>query len=84
MGTTFPGLGHGYADLVYLPKWYARVPAMLVELKWSKPVDGALDQILARNYPKVFEDYGGPLLLVGITYDAKTKEHTCSIERMRK
>lgn len=76
----FDGLQEMVAELIA----GERVPAMLVELKWSKPVDGALDQIRARNYPKVLEDYGGPLLLVGITYDAKTKEHTCSIERMRK
>ena len=76
--------GHGYADIVYLPKRYARIPALVVELKWSKPVASALDQIHERNYPKVLEDYGGPLLLVAVTYDAKTKEHSCVIERMRK
>ena len=75
--------GHGYADIVYLPKRYARIPAIVVELKWSKPVQSALDQIRARNYPRVLAAYGGPLLLVGVTYDAKTKVHTCSIERMR-
>ena len=75
--------GHGYADIVYLPKRYARIPAIVVELKWSKPVQSTLDQIRARNYPRVLAAYGGPLLLVGVTYDAKTKVHTCSIERMR-
>ena len=75
--------GHGYADLVYLPKRYARIPALVVELKWDKPVDSALEQIRNRNYPKVLQDYGGPLLLVGITYDRRTKEHTASIERLR-
>ena len=75
--------GHGCADLVYLPKRYQRVPALVVVLKRDKPVDSALDQIRRRSYPKVLESYGGPLLLVGVTYDAKTKEHRCSIERMR-
>lgn len=76
--------GHGYADLVYLPRRYACIPALVVELRWNKPVDSALDQIRDRNYPKALEEYGGPLLLVGITYDAKTKEHTATIERMSK
>ena len=74
--------GHGCADIVYLPKRYARMPAMVVELKWNKPVESALEQIRRRNYPKVLEDYGGPLLLVGITYDAKTKVHVAEIERL--
>ncbi|MBR3225701.1 MAG: AAA family ATPase [Atopobiaceae bacterium] len=76
--------GHGFADIVYLPKRYARIPAMVVELKWNKPVSSALDQIRDRNYPKVLQDYGGPLLLVGITYDTKTKRHSVAIERVWK
>ncbi len=44
----------------------------------------AISQIRERNYPKVLEKYGGEILLVGINYDAKTKEHTCVIERYRK
>ena len=76
--------GHGCADLVYVPKRYARIPALVVELKWDKPVESALDQIRSRNYPKVLRDYGGPVLLVGITYDTKTKRHTAVIERVRK
>lgn len=74
--------GHGYADIVYLPKRYSRLPALVVELKWNKPVSAAIDQVRARNYPKVLQDYGGPLLLVGITYDAASKEHSCTIERL--
>lgn len=76
--------GHGYADIVYLPKRYSRLPAMVVELKWDKPVNSALEQIRKRKYPKVLMNYGGPLLLVGITYDSRSKEHRCRIERVRK
>ena len=57
--------GHGFADIVYLPKRYARIPALVVELKRDKPVDSAPDQIRSRNYPKVLQDCGGPVLLVG-------------------
>ncbi|MBR3314321.1 MAG: AAA family ATPase [Atopobiaceae bacterium] len=76
--------GHGFADVIYLPKRYARIPALVVELKWNKPVDSALEQIRSRNYPKVLQDYGGPVLLVGITYDRVTKAHNAVIERISK
>lgn len=75
--------GHGYADIVCLPKAYSRIPALLVELKWNKPVDSAIEQIHDRNYPKVLAEYGGPLVLVAVTYDSATKEHRCKIERLR-
>ena len=76
--------GHGRADVVYLPRRYSPLPAMVVELKWDKDPDSTLNQIRSKNYPKVLQAYGGPVLLVGIIYDSKTKEHTCRIERMRK
>lgn len=74
--------GHGRADVVFLPKRRTRVPAIVVELKWNKDAQTALDQIRDRNYPAVLRDYGGPVLLVGITYDAKNKGHACHIERL--
>ena len=73
--------GHGIADLVFLPKRRSALPAMIVELKWNKSPDGAIRQIKEKNYPKVLEQFGGEILLVGISYDANTKEHTCQIER---
>lgn len=57
------------------------MPAMMIELKWNKTAEGALSQIRERNYPEVLEGWGGELLLVGINYDARTKEHTCRIEK---
>ena len=74
--------GHGRADILYLPKRRTRVPAILVELKWNKTSETALDQIRDRDYPAVMRDYGGPVLLAGITYDVKTKRHECHIERL--
>lgn len=35
-----------------------------------------------RNYPAVLKDYGGEIVLVGISYDAKKKAHSCVIERI--
>lgn len=51
--------GHGRADIVYIPRRYDRIPAIIVELKWDKDPDSALDQIHRRDYPKVLRDYGG-------------------------
>jgi hypothetical protein len=55
---------------------------MVVELKWNKPVDSAIDQIKNRNYPQALEDYGSDILLVGVSYDDKTKKHNCRIEKI--
>lgn len=73
--------GKGVADIVFLPrKNYMDKPAMLVELKWDKSAEGAIDQIKNRKYMKALEDYSGQLLLVGINYDKESKKHECVIE----
>lgn len=74
--------GKGIADVVYLPKQKSACPALVIELKWNKPAEGAVRQIKDRNYPAVLKDYGGDVVLVGISYDAKKKEHSCVIEKV--
>ena len=54
---------------------------MIIELKWNQGAKSALEQIRQKRYPAVLKDFGGELLLVGITYDTKTKEHSCRIEK---
>ena len=71
--------GRGYADVAYLPRAGSGRPALLVELKWDQPVRAAAEQVLERDYPQVLRDLGVPILVVAVTYDAKTKEHTCRI-----
>jgi hypothetical protein len=71
--------GHGYADIVYLPRHGSSKPALLVELKWNEPVHAAVNQALDRDYPQVLRDLAAPILLVAVTYDARTKEHVCRI-----
>ena len=71
--------GRGYADVAYLPRRGSGRPALLVELKWDDPVRAAVDQVLDRDYPQVLRDLDVPVLLVAVTYDSKTKEHTCRI-----
>lgn len=57
---------------------------MVVELKWDKDVYGAIEQIKNRQYVEALKDYQGNILLAGISYEKKTKEHTCVIEKMQK
>lgn len=76
--------GHGIADVVFLPKRSSTLPAMIVELKWNKDVQGAIRQIKDRDYPKVLSNYGGRIVLVGINYEEGSKSHDCVIEEYRK
>lgn len=73
----------GFADIVYLPlPNYPNRPVIVVELKWDKGADAAIAQIRKRQYPESLRSFSGEILLVGIDYDKKTKEHTCVIERL--
>ena len=78
--------GRGFADFVFLPKpeYLPYYPALVVELKWNKTVHTALDQIIDRKYPASIVDYTGDILLVGITYNRKSKEHQCIIKQYTK
>ena len=78
--------GRGFADFVFIPKLeYAMdYPALIVELKWNKNVETAIEQIRTKKYPASIEQYTGEILLVGINYDKKTKKHQCKIEKYNK
>ena len=75
--------GEGYADIVYIPKPESDWPALVIELKWNKNVDGVVDQILKKKYVSSLENLGRTILLVGITYDKNSgtdgKKHICRI-----
>ncbi len=73
--------GKGYADLVLIP-YLPNIPAMVIELKHNKSAGSALQQIKDKNYCQALSNYKGDLLFVGISYDEKTKEHDCKIERL--
>lgn len=74
--------GRGFADYVFLPKpeYAGELPALLMELKWNQKVATALQQIRDKKYTQAIEGYTGTMLLVGISYDKKSKEHRCVIE----
>ena len=74
--------GKGFADLVMIPKkQFQGKPALIIELKWDKSARGAIAQIKEKQYFQSLEQYKGNLLLVGINYNKKTKEHECKIEK---
>ena len=72
--------GKGYADLAFIPK-KPDIPAMLVELKYDKNADTAIEQIHRQKYPERLAHYKGNLIFVGINYDEQSKSHECRIER---
>ena len=78
--------GRGFADFVYIPKpeYSEDYPALVVELKWNKSAQTALQQIKDKHYTESLEAYAGEIFLVGINYDKKTKEHSCDIEKLVK
>ena len=76
--------GKGFADICFLPrKKYADKPAMIIELKWDKTAQGAIDQIEEKQYVDALKDYKGNLILAGINYDKKTKEHCAKIKMLK-
>lgn len=72
--------GKGYADIAFIPKMDK--PAMLIELKYNHDIETGIDQIKKKNYPKGLEHYQNNLLLISISYDKTTKEHSCMIEKL--
>ncbi len=78
--------GRGFADFVYVPKprFAADFPALVVELKWNEKASTALQQIKERHYTDSLLRYTGDIILVGISYDKKSKQHTCVIEKLDK
>lgn len=74
--------GKGFADLVLIPRKNVESPVIILELKYNKDADSAIEQIKRKQYPAKVEQYADNLLLVGINYDKKTKQHACRIERV--
>ncbi len=77
------GAGEGYADVAYIPRRDSDWPVLIIELKWNKDAEGAVDQILNKKYPEALKNLGTKILLVGISYEKdasdNSKKHTCKI-----
>ena len=78
--------GRGFADFILVPRpeYKMEYPAIVIELKWNKSADSAIEQIKEKKYPNGITEYCGNILLVGINYDKKTKKHQCIIEEYQK
>lgn len=78
--------GRGFADFVYIPKpeYINDYPALVVELKWNKNADTAMQQIRERQYPNSLLQYTGNVLLVAINYDEKQKSMYAKLRNMLK
>jgi hypothetical protein len=77
--------GYGFADMIFVPKPGVDKPAMIVELKWNKKTETAINQIKENKYIKSLDGYKGEVLLVGISYEkdgTEAKKHRCVIERV--
>ena len=74
---------------MYLPApAYSEKPALLIELKYGKDTDIAMNQIRRQKYLDRFDHYRGNILVIGINYDKDIpnshpdfKHHTCKIEQ---
>lgn len=86
--------GKGFADIVLIPRKNVDSPAIILELKYNKDADAAIDQIKRKNYPAKVAEYldtrpsgqEKSVLLVGINYDKQGpegKQHTCKLERVQ-
>lgn len=71
--------GKEFANIAFIP--YSNKPAMDYQLKWDKSVETALTQIENKKYFKALQAYHGPILLIGINYNSKTKKHSCKIKK---
>lgn len=76
--------GKGFADIVFIPRKDKQVPIIIIiELKWDKDANSAIQQIKERKYTEKVRQYSNKILLVGINYDKKKKVYDCKIEESR-
>ena len=78
--------GKGFADIVYLPMSANAKdkPALIIELKKDASAKVDLEQIKERDYVSRVKEYTDNILLIGINYDSKTKQHSCEIKEYPK
>ena len=78
--------GKGSADLIYVPKRNMHLPILLIEFKYGQSAEEAMNQIKEKEYFRRYidGDYPNDVLLIGINYNPKTKDHKCQIEMLDK
>ena len=80
--------GKGFVDFIFYPK-RNNIPGIILELKIDHIPQKAIEQIKEKNYQLRFQGkigeipvYEGSILAVGISYDKKTKKHSCEVEML--
>lgn len=72
--------GKGFADMVFIPLPTTPFPAIVVELKYDKSADSAIDQIKRKDYPKSLKGFSKQIVLCGINYNKATSKHEVEME----
>ncbi|MCD8369400.1 MAG: ATP-binding protein [Clostridiales bacterium] len=80
--------GEGYVDFIFYPERQEE-DGLIIELKVDDTPDAAIQQIKNRKYALKFKGkmaekkrHTGRILLVGIGYSRKNKDHHCKVEMM--
>ena len=73
--------GKGRVDLVYEPLT-RRHPLILIEFKYDGSAEEAIAQIKKQEYFKRYIGQYRDIIIVGINYSTKTKDHQCLIEKL--
>jgi hypothetical protein len=72
--------GRGFTDIVMIPRPNRNKPGILIELKWNKSIESAIDQIYQKHYPDGLDAYKNNLILVSVNYDKDGDgTHICKI-----
>ena len=74
--------GKGRVDLVYEPAIKGTTPLILIEFKYDGSAEEAIAQIKKQEYFKRYTGQYRNIIIVGINYSTKTKDHQCLIEKM--
>ena len=74
--------GKGRADLVYEPILNGTTPLILIEFKYDGSAEEAIVQIKKQEYFKRYSEQYRDIIIVGINYSTKTKDHQCLIEKL--
>ena len=79
--------GKGYVDFIFYPETDRYADCIILELKVDHTPEQAIAQIKEKQYALRFKGktgespkYAGRILAVGISYDKKTKKHSCRVE----
>ena len=72
--------GKGFADMVFIPLPGSSRPAIVVELKYDKSADSAIDQIKRKEYPASLKGFSKQIILCGINYNKATSKHEVEME----